>query len=214
MLKVTLDYHVVVDDIMANKALKLQQYELDDSDWDIVEDLLQVLKVCILPCHNMNDNSQWLLLQMYKDAMLFFSQDSVVTIANVVLTMDRIDSMLSKSATSPLAPAVRHALTFAWKLMDKYYSKTDLSNVYRIAMGSFVLFISYFINYLMSHLVLHPQLKLKYFQQHGWSMEWVKTAEDIVREEFGKYKTSDSGSAPLVCLELPAVIMRLKGSYL
>ena len=38
-------------------------------------------------------------------------------------------------------------------------------------------------------------------------------AEDIVREEFGKYKTSDSGSAPLVCLKLSAVIMRLKGSY-
>lgn len=87
MLKVMLDYHVVVDDIMANKALKLQQYELDDSDWDIVEDLLQVLKVHILPCHNMNDNSQWLLLQMYKDATLFFSQDSVVTIANVVPTL-------------------------------------------------------------------------------------------------------------------------------
>ncbi|KAF8224569.1 hypothetical protein L208DRAFT_1161328, partial [Tricholoma matsutake] len=52
------------------------------------------------------------------------------------------------------------------KLMDKYYSKTDLSNVYRIAM------------------VLHPQLKLKYFQQHGWTKEWIKTAEDIVWEEF------------------------------
>jgi len=66
----------------------------------------------------------------------------------------------------------------------------------------------------MSHLVLHPQLKLKYFQQHGWLKEWVKTAEDIVREEFAKYKTSDSGSAPLVCLKLPTVIMQLKGRYL
>jgi hypothetical protein len=58
MLKVALDYHVVIDDITANKALKLRQYELDDSDWDIVEDLLQVLKVCVLPHPNMNDNSQ------------------------------------------------------------------------------------------------------------------------------------------------------------
>jgi hypothetical protein len=78
---------------MANKALKLRQYELDDSDWDILEDLLQVLKACILPCHNMNDNShwQWLLLQMYKDATLFFSQDSVVTIANIVPTAGGTD---------------------------------------------------------------------------------------------------------------------------
>ena len=73
---------------------------------------------------------------MYKDATLFFSQDNAVTIANVVPTMDRIDKMLSTSAATPLTPAVKHALTFACKLMDEYYSKTDLSNVYRIAMGS------------------------------------------------------------------------------
>ena len=72
---------------------------------------------------------------MYKDATLFFSQDNVVTIAHVVLTMDRIDAMLSNSATMPLTPAIKHALSFARRLMDKYYSKTDFSNVYRIAMG-------------------------------------------------------------------------------
>jgi hypothetical protein len=48
MLKFALDYRVVIDDITANKALKLRQYELDDSDWDIVEDLLRVLKVCVM----------------------------------------------------------------------------------------------------------------------------------------------------------------------
>jgi hypothetical protein len=74
---------------------------------------------------------------MYKDAMLFFSQDDAVTIANMVPTMDRIETMLSSSATTPLAPAVKHALTFACRLMDKYYSKTDLSNVYHIAMGMY-----------------------------------------------------------------------------
>ena len=80
---------------------------------------------------------------MYKDATLFFSQDNVVTIANVVPTMDRIDDMLSSSAKTPLHPAVKHALTFARKLMDKYYSKTDLSNVYRITMGTLCSFIHY-----------------------------------------------------------------------
>jgi hypothetical protein len=72
---------------------------------------------------------------MYKDATIFFSQDNAVTIPNVVPTMDRIDAMLSSSATTPLVPAIKHSLTFARRLMDKYYSKTDLSNVYRIAMS-------------------------------------------------------------------------------
>jgi hypothetical protein len=70
---------------------------------------------------------------MYKDAMLFFSQDDAITIANVVLTMDWIDAMLSSSAMTPLAPAIKLTLTFAHWLMDKYYSKTDLLNMYCIA---------------------------------------------------------------------------------
>ncbi|KAF8235574.1 hypothetical protein L208DRAFT_1153115, partial [Tricholoma matsutake] len=130
--------------------LKLHQYELNDRDWEVVKDLLWVLK-------------------MYKDATLFFSQDDAVTITNVVLMMDQIDAMLKSSAMTPLTPAIKHALTFAHQLMDKYYSKTDLSNVYHIAM------------------LLHPQLKLKYFQQHGWEKDWIKTAEGIVRDEFSKY---------------------------
>jgi hypothetical protein len=78
---------------------------------------------------------------MYKDATLFFSQDNVVTIAHVVPTMDRNDVVLSNSATMPLTPAIKHALSFAHRLMDKYYSKTDFSNVYRIAMGTSPFFV-------------------------------------------------------------------------
>ena len=37
--------------------------------------------------------------------------------------------------------------------------------------------------------VLHPQLKLKYFQQRHWAQDWIETAETIVREEFKKYDT-------------------------
>jgi hypothetical protein len=72
---------------------------------------------------------------MYKNATIFFSQDNAITIPNVVPMMDQIDTMLSSSATTPLAPAIKHTLTFVCQLMDKYYSKTDLLNVYRIAMG-------------------------------------------------------------------------------
>ncbi|KAI0279785.1 hypothetical protein BC826DRAFT_869450, partial [Russula brevipes] len=139
-----IEYREVIDDITANKSLKLQKYELDDDDWDILKDLVH----------------------MYKEATVFFSRDDISTIAHVIPTMDRIDAMLKDSALEPLCPSVKCTLSFARKHMDKYYSKTDLSNVYRIAM------------------VLHPQLKLKYFQQHGWSKLWVNTAENIVREEF------------------------------
>ena len=51
MLKMALEYHVAIDDITANKTLKLQKYELDDDDWEILSDLIQVLKVSLYFIH-------------------------------------------------------------------------------------------------------------------------------------------------------------------
>jgi len=64
MAKVALKYRSAIDDITANKSLKLRKFELDDDDWKIIGDLLRVLKI-------------------YKDATLFFSQDQVSTIAAI-----------------------------------------------------------------------------------------------------------------------------------
>jgi hypothetical protein len=75
--------------------------------------------------------------QLFKDATLFFSTDNIETIAHVIPMMDRLDAMLRDSATEPLAQAVKHALKFAQTIMDKYYAKTDLLNMYQIAMGTY-----------------------------------------------------------------------------
>jgi hypothetical protein len=45
---VALQYRAVLDDITANKVLKLRKYELDDDDWAILKDLARVLKVMTL----------------------------------------------------------------------------------------------------------------------------------------------------------------------
>ena len=45
MLNVALEYRKVIDEITENKSLKMRQYELDDEGWDIIKDLLRVLKV-------------------------------------------------------------------------------------------------------------------------------------------------------------------------
>jgi hypothetical protein len=107
--------------------------------------------------------------------------------------MDRIDSLLN--GAKPLSPSVKHALAFARNSINKYYSKTDLSNVYRIAM------------------VLHPQLKLKYFQQHGWTQDWIRTAETIVREEFAKYN-GPSEPAPVLIRAIYPLLSYLIISWL
>ncbi|KDR68329.1 hypothetical protein GALMADRAFT_215786 [Galerina marginata CBS 339.88] len=60
---------------------------------------------------------------------------------------------------SPSHSAIQHALTLAKKTLNRYYSLTDESEVYRITM------------------VLHPQHKLDYFPQARWLPEWIETAK-------------------------------------
>jgi len=44
MLKMALKYHAAIDDVTGNKSLKLRKYGLDDDDWQIISDLIRVLK--------------------------------------------------------------------------------------------------------------------------------------------------------------------------
>ncbi|THU87433.1 hypothetical protein K435DRAFT_584645, partial [Dendrothele bispora CBS 962.96] len=68
-------------------------------------------------------------------------------------------------------PAIHAAVSIAKKTLNRYYDKTDHSEVYRIAM------------------ILHPRHKLSYFESAGWDKEWIDTANGICREEFErKYK--------------------------
>ena len=85
----------------------------------------------------------------------------------VIPAMDIIDDRLDdNSHDEDLHPSIRQAVKLGKKILNKYYSKTDLSNAYRIAM------------------VMHPTHKLAYFKKAGWETAWIKTAEELVREEF------------------------------
>lgn len=45
MLVAGIQFREAIDDITANKSLKLRKYELDDEDWEILGDLARVLRV-------------------------------------------------------------------------------------------------------------------------------------------------------------------------
>jgi hypothetical protein len=47
MLSFALKYREAIDVVTADKGLKLRKFELDDEDWSIVEDLVNVLEVCL-----------------------------------------------------------------------------------------------------------------------------------------------------------------------
>jgi hypothetical protein len=91
--------------------------------------------------------------------------------------MDKLtDTLHTRLSTDrPYHPVIIAAMKLARKKMDRYYSLTDSSNTYRIAM------------------VLHPGLKLEYFRENRWEKEWIEQAEFLVREEYrAKYEKETS----------------------
>jgi hypothetical protein len=67
----------------------------------------------------------------------------IPNLATVIPAMDHIDSVLATNAIdNRYCLAIQAALTIGKKTLNHYYSKTDLSNVYRIAMSSITSFIS------------------------------------------------------------------------
>lgn len=58
--------------------------------------------------------------------------------------MDHIDKVLATASDSPykFSLAIRAALAIGKTAMNKYYNKTDHSEVYRIAMGIFSFYFS------------------------------------------------------------------------
>src|SRR6266852_5782140 len=116
------------------------------NEWAIAKDLITVL------------------LQ-YKNATLFFSQDST-SVAAVIPAMNHILNHLNSQTGKAYHPSITAAMKLARKKMDHYYSLTDSSITYRIAM------------------VLHPGMKLEYFCNQKWEEEWIEEPKSLVQEAY------------------------------
>jgi hypothetical protein len=91
-----------------------------------------------------------MLFQIFKDATLFFSR-STPNLAKVVPAMDHIDRHLATTARdSSYKPCIQAAVAMGKKLLNKYYSYTDHSELYRIAMSTFLCINSLFISHFAS----------------------------------------------------------------
>lgn len=78
------------------------------------------------------------MFQIFKHATLFFSRDTP-SISTVIPAMDHIDSYLATTIRErSISPALQGALALAKRTLNRYYDKTDLSEVYRIAMGEYL----------------------------------------------------------------------------
>ena len=77
----------------------------------------------------------------------------------------------------------KQAKQTGYHALDHYYSLTDYSEVYWIAMGRCYNQL-HFNGTNFTLLVLHPCHKLMYFKAADWPDEWINTAKDLVTTEF------------------------------
>jgi hypothetical protein len=106
--------------------------------------LWEVLKVSLgLVRHHLPHLKHFPYDQVFKDATLFFSHDGIPNLATVIPTMDCINDVLTaNSIDQQLSVPIQAALTIGKRTLTRYYSKTNLSDVYRIAMGIYLLLTS------------------------------------------------------------------------
>ena len=102
---------------------------LTQEEWEIATQLCKVLKVRIF-----FQTTHLLLKQhfikIFKNATLFFSRGTP-NLATVIAAMDHIDSQLATNASNNKYPlAIKAALAIGKKTLNRYYDKTDHSEVY------------------------------------------------------------------------------------
>ncbi|KAF8421126.1 hypothetical protein L210DRAFT_3344234, partial [Boletus edulis BED1] len=118
MLAYGLKHCKAVNSVTQDHALGLRKFELDNKEWDLLEQLHDVLKIL-------------------KDATLYFLRgvNGTPNLAAVIPAMDLIDEKLTTySLDHKYSPAIRAAISLAKQTLNRYYQLTDNSEVYRITM--------------------------------------------------------------------------------
>ncbi|KAJ3765114.1 hypothetical protein FB446DRAFT_627431, partial [Lentinula raphanica] len=105
------------------------------------------------------------VLKVLKEATSFFSTASQ-SVSSVIPAMDTIDETFASGIVDEItiSAPVRHALSVGKRTLNKYYQLTDDSYIYWMA------------------IVLHPRLKLEYFENAEWPQSWIDDAVAVTRE--------------------------------
>ncbi|KAK7685245.1 hypothetical protein QCA50_011608 [Cerrena zonata] len=115
------------------------------------------------------------LLQGFLEAMQIVSQAGTPLLHHVIPLIDLCMTLLEDAiADSSNHQSVHVAAVCGLRVLNKYYSKTDDSVMYRIAM------------------VLHPRYKLEYFCCQRWEASWIETAEEIAKKRKHYHEDIDS----------------------
>ena len=144
MLNIALQYCKATNAISVECNLQLQPFEFSNIEWNIAEQLWDILKVSshLPPCSDISIIfATHVACQILKDATLFFSQ-STPNLATVISTMDILDERLTNNSLNHTRfnVSIHASLGVTKQTLNHYYNMTDWSEVHRIAMGKLYIF--------------------------------------------------------------------------
>ena len=182
-LDFAVEHEVAIDTIRDKHKVGLSSYALDEKEWELLRQVQDVLKVSC--SHHVSTPCLYLLLQVLKDATLYFSR-SMPNLAMVIPAMDYIDTTFTTGLLKKeeLDLMIHAALGLAKCTINRYYSLTDSSELYCIAMGMYIHFSTVLSPVDLFPTVLHPHYKLEYFKQAGWTLDWVATTQNLICNTF------------------------------
>jgi len=126
--------------------------------------------------------------QPFLTATLWLSQKKTPLLHEVIPVIDLLTNRLEDVSTdAKYLPSIRAGAAKGLAVLNKYYSKTDESVMYRCTMSMFrVQTISFLLSSRLSS-VLHPKYKLSYFRSKNWPEEWIDAARAVLREQWSSY---------------------------
>jgi hypothetical protein len=134
LLAFSVSYCIAIDELTDHTSFKLKG--LSDEEWALVEELINVLKVSLTLFRIAKRRTHANAHQLFKQATLFFSRSGTPSLAKVIPPMDKLHwSLKNEIDNLKTHPAIKVALCLVQKKLNKYYSRTDMSETYRIAMG-------------------------------------------------------------------------------
>ncbi|THU80506.1 hypothetical protein K435DRAFT_695561, partial [Dendrothele bispora CBS 962.96] len=130
---------------------KLSHLQLSNNEWGLLEEIKPIL--------------QW-----FKIASKRVSASARPLLHTVIPIIDTLtDNLLKVCSDWSKSPQTRAGAAKAIAVLNKYYSKTDDSIMYKAAM------------------IMHPRYKMKYFKDAKWEQSWINMAKTSTQEFFATH---------------------------
>ncbi|TDL13239.1 hypothetical protein BD410DRAFT_735585, partial [Rickenella mellea] len=103
------------------------------------------------------------------------SKSAVPLVHEVIPLIDKLtDTLAAAVIDESLHTAIRAAMARGVEVLNRYYSKTDDSIMYRCAM------------------VLHPRYKTSYFKKQSWPADWIDNTMQLLRTQYERHYAAAS----------------------